>query len=75
MAFKRSAVRSRLSPPEGNRGKALGHNGPGLFPMCGNDQMSVARMWGIALPNLTFPWEFWGFGYGLGSLASGKKED
>lgn len=31
-------------PPEENRGKALGRNGPGLFPMCGNGQMSVARM-------------------------------
>lgn len=25
----------------------------------------------IALPNLTSPWESWGFGYGLGSLAFG----
>ena len=44
MAFKRSAVRSRLSPPEGNRGKALGHNGPGLFSL---RWRGVAR-WDIA---------------------------
>ena len=41
----------------------------GFFLCVGNGQMSVARMWGIALPNLAFPWEFGGFGYGLGSLA------
>lgn len=33
--------------------------------------MSVARMWGLALPNLGFPWGFWGYGYGFGSRASG----
>ena len=71
MAFKRSAVRSRLSPPEGNRGKALGHNGPGLFPLCWDGWRGVARRWGIDLPNLAFPWEFWGYGYGVGSLAFG----
>ena len=50
MAFKRSAVRSRLSPPEGNREKALGHNGPGLFSL---RWRGVAR-WDIACLALPF---------------------
>ena len=34
----------------------------------------VAKRWYIALSNRAFPWGFGVFGYGFGSLASGRKE-
>ena len=58
MAFKRSAVRSRLSPPEGNRGKALGHNGPGLFPVLFGLGWGVAKRCYIACLALYFLRDF-----------------
>ena len=76
MAFKRSAVRSRLSPPQGNRGKALDHNGPGLFPLCWEGEGDVDRMRDTACPTLLLLGNFRviaaglapGFSVGLGLL-------
>ena len=52
------------------RGKPRESLGPQLpraffFALEGCSQM------GYSLPSPTFPWKFWGFGYGLGSLTFG----